>query len=37
MCGIITIEMGGDFVLRVPGDVPAERAAAVAHALRGLA
>jgi transposase len=37
MCGVITIEMGGDFVLRVPGDVSAERAAAMAHALRGLA
>ncbi|MGX0978739.1 transposase [Roseovarius sp. MBR-51] len=33
--GVITIEIGGDFVLRVPGDVPAERAAAVARALRG--
>lgn len=35
--GVITIEIGGDFVLRVPGDVPAERAAAVARALRGSA
>lgn len=33
-CGVIIIEIGGDLVLRVPGDVPAERAAAVAHALR---
>ncbi len=33
--GVITIEIGADVVLRVPGDVPAERAAAVAHALRG--
>ena len=33
--GVITIEIGGDLVLRVPGDVPAERAAAVARALRG--
>lgn len=33
--GIITIEIGNDLVLRVPGDVPAERAAAVARALRG--
>jgi len=35
ICGVITIEIGGDLVLRVPGDVPAERAAAVARALRG--
>ena len=35
ICGVITIEIGGDLVLRVPGDVPAERAAALAHALRG--
>ena len=36
-CGVITIEIGNDLVLRVPGDVPAERAAAVARALRGSA
>jgi len=35
--GVMTIEIGNDFVLRVPGDVPAERAAAVARALRGSA
>jgi len=35
--GVITIEIGNDLVLRVPGDVPAERAAAVARALRGSA
>ena len=35
--GIITIEIGNDLVLRVPGDVPAERAAALARALRGSA
>ena len=35
--GVITIEIGNDLVLRVPGDVPAERAAAVALALRGSA
>ena len=35
ICGVITIEIGGDLVLRVPGDVPAERAAALARALRG--
>ena len=33
--GVITIEIGNDLVLRVPGDVTAKRAAAVAHALRG--
>lgn len=33
--GVITIEIGNDLVLRVPGDVPAQRAAAVARALRG--
>ncbi|QDA35684.1 transposase (plasmid) [Paracoccus liaowanqingii] len=35
--GVITIEIGNDLVLRVPGDVPVERAAAVARALRGSA
>jgi transposase len=35
--GVITIEIGCDVVVRVPGDVPAERAAAIAHALRGSA
>lgn len=35
--GVGTIEIGNDLVLRVPGDVPAERAAAVARALRGSA
>ena len=35
--GVITIEIGSDLVLRVPGDVPADRAAAVARALRGSA
>ncbi len=34
--GAITIEIG-DVVLRVPGDVPAERAAALVQALRGVA
>jgi transposase len=36
-CGVITIEIGNELVLRVPGDVPAERAAALARALRGSA
>jgi len=35
--GAITIEVGGDVVLRVPGDVPPERAAALVRALRGAA
>lgn len=35
--GTITIEIGGDVVLRVPGDVPAERVAALVRALRGVA
>ena len=35
--GVITIEIGSDLVLRVPGDVPAERAAAPSRALRGSA
>jgi transposase len=35
MCGVVTIEIGADVVLRVPGDVPTERAAALAHALQG--
>lgn len=33
--GAITIEIGHDLVLRVPGDVPAARAAAMVRALRG--
>lgn len=32
--GVITIEIANDLVLRVPGDVPVGRAAAVARALR---
>lgn len=32
--GTITIEVSGDVVLRVPGDVPPERAAALVRALR---
>lgn len=34
--GVVIIEIG-DVVLRVPGDVPAERAAALVRALRGVA
>ena len=33
--GVITITLGDDLVLRVPGDVPAARAAAMVRALRG--
>ena len=33
--GVITIVLGDDLVLRVPGDVPAARAAAMVRALRG--
>lgn len=36
LSGVVIIEMG-DVVLRVPGDVPAERAAALVRALRGVA
>lgn len=36
-CGVITIEIRNDLVLRVPGDVPVERAAALVRALRGSA
>lgn len=35
--GVVTIEIGNAFVLQVPGDVPVERAAAVARALQGSA
>lgn len=35
--GVITIEIGDDLVLRVPADVPVERAAAMARGLRGSA
>lgn len=34
-CGTITIELGDNLVLRVPGDVAAARAAAMVRALRG--
>lgn len=33
--GVITITLGDDLALRVPGDVPAARAAAMVRALRG--
>lgn len=35
--GVVGIEIGDDLVLRVPGDVSAERAAALVRALRGAA
>ncbi|MGK7295499.1 MAG: IS66-like element accessory protein TnpA [Candidatus Wenzhouxiangella sp. M2_3B_020] len=36
-CGVITIEIGDELVLRVPAGVPVERAAAMARALRASA
>lgn len=35
--GTLTLEIGDDLVLRVPSDVPVERVAALARALRGAA
>lgn len=35
--GVMTLEIGAAIVLRVPGDVPVDRAAALARALRGAA
>jgi len=32
--GVMTLEIGADIVLRVPGDVPVERAAALVRAMR---
>ena len=32
---VMTVEFGADVVLRIPGDVPVERAAALIRALRG--
>ena len=33
--GVMTIEVGSDLRLRIPGDVSVERAAALVRALRG--
>jgi len=33
--GVMTIEVGPDLLLRIPGDVAVERAAALVQALRG--
>jgi transposase len=33
--GLITLEIGADIVLRVPGDVAVERVAALVRAMRG--
>ena len=33
--GVLTVEIGADIVLRVPGDVAVERASALVRALRG--
>lgn len=35
--GVMTIEVGADLLLRIPGDVAVERAAALVRALRGAA
>ena len=35
--GVMTIEVGSDLRLRIPGDVAVERAAALVRALRGAA
>ncbi|MCA1371532.1 transposase [Bradyrhizobium sp. BRP14] len=35
--GIVTVEIGADLVLRVPGDVPVDRVAALVRAMRGTA
>jgi transposase len=35
--GLITLEIGADIVLRVPGDVAVERVAALVRAMRGAA
>ncbi len=34
---VLTLEIGPDVVLRVPGDVPVERVAALVRAMRGTA
>lgn len=35
--GIVTLEIGSDLVMRVPGDVPVDRVAALVRAMRGTA
>ncbi|KQW72508.1 hypothetical protein ASD03_30965 [Ensifer sp. Root127] len=35
--GIMTVEIGADLVVRVPGDVPVDRVAALVRAMRGTA
>jgi transposase len=35
--GIVTLEIGSDLVVRVPGDVPVDRVAALVRAMRGTA
>lgn len=37
VCAVLTLEIGPDVVIRVPGDVPVERVAAVVRAMRGTA
>lgn len=35
--GMMTVELGADVVVRIAGDVPVDRAAALVRALRGAA
>jgi transposase len=35
--GLVTVEIGADLVMRVPGDVPVDRVAALVRAMRGTA
>ena len=35
VCPVLTLEIGPDVVMRVPGDVPVERVAALVQAVRG--
>lgn len=37
VCPVLTLEIGPDVVMRVPGDVPVERVAALVRAMRGTA
>ncbi len=36
MAGVMTVEVDGDVVVRIPGDVPVGRAAALVQALRSV-
>jgi transposase len=37
VAGMMTVELGADVVVRIAGDVPIDRAAALVRALRGAA